>query len=776
MRTKLKSIDYRHYICIAITVASVCLGFLFPNAIPRIFESTLDLFTSLAYYFCQLFWDENPITATVTRMPSLEFAPSPFEPLRLLPWTWEEFKALWPNYWVQFFTLRNLGQYLLTVMNGLYIFAMLLSASLPLIIIIWLWIRQYLKAHNNDYNKDSTALAMWKQFVFTCVYPINRWILSFANFIRENGIYKKIWIGIWILHFNMIPICIEFVAWYIYFISGFDVTGIPYVLQKLLLDLTPMLRFIPLPIWILIGFVLLNYICRRQAFAKLYHNENKNRGFINERGVVTVIYGNMGVGKTALVTSMALSAEVQLRDMAFEILLENDFKFPNFPWCNLREEMKRQIEKHRIVDIPSVRRWVTGLREMFRYTAEHPLWWSRQRRKRRNRLDYTFGYDCRHFPMTYNDSLKITELYDAIEDYACAYFIYTVQTSLIISNYSVRTDAIYQDLGNFPIWNADFFKRDPRFMDAYSRHCHIIDFDMLRLGKRMIEENPNRNAFGFGVYLVSEIDKERKNALELKETKINEAECNQRNDLFNACLKMSRHACVIANRVFLKIICDLQRPEDWGAGGREVGEIVFIKEKGDCIPTLPFFSPYWICEGLFLWANDRWKSFYTSYIVNRSDNTLFVQLLKGLFARIEKHYVNIHNQFGCQTLYLEVESGRMNGEIRQYKYYRMPKKDFSKRYSTNCLSAIFEGDEINRVSINDLAEYAGILATAEELESQNSFFQSDISKAKRKSTVDASELKVKAPQLAISTDTPLLSAYRALFITEKRKLPSENDE
>ena len=68
-------------------------------------------------------------------------------------------------------------------------------------------------------------------------------------------------------------------------------------------------------------------------------------------------------------------------------------------------------------------------------------------RKRRNRA-HTFGYDFERYEITYNDELKIIELYDAIEDYACAYFVYTVETSLIISNYSVRTDAMMEDLGN----------------------------------------------------------------------------------------------------------------------------------------------------------------------------------------------------------------------------------------------------------------------------------------------------------------------------------------
>ena len=37
----------------------------------------------------------------------------------------------------------------------------------------------------------------------------------------------------------------------------------------------------------------------------------------------------------------------------------------------------------------------------------------------------------------------------------------------------------------------------------------FIDFDMLRMDKRLFEENPNRYAFDFGVYTISEIDKER---------------------------------------------------------------------------------------------------------------------------------------------------------------------------------------------------------------------------------------------------------------------------
>ena len=149
-------------------------------------------------------------------------------------------------------------------------------------------------------------------------------------------------------------------------------------------------------------------------------------------------------------------------------------------------------------------------------------------------------------------------------------------------------------------------------------------------------------------------------------------------------------------------------------------------------PTLPFFSTYWWTSALYGWIRARFDKFYTQYIHVRADNTLFVHLTKSIMARLGKHYKDVEDRFGSQTLHLECESGRMDGEIKKAKIYRMPKKDYSRRYSTNCLSAIFEGDVPNRVSINDLVSYAGVMATAEELALQNSHFQRDLEKRKQK--------------------------------------------
>lgn len=746
MKFNLKEIhsDYRHYICIGITFLFLGAGFLFPNALPRIGETARDFGTSIAYYFYALFLDNPdacPIRPTVLLEQSWQWAPSRWEPLKLFPWTWEEFKVLWSRYWKLWASLDNFLEYAWSLSAVLEVTLEVITLALPLAVPLWLKAQRYTddqdedEENQNPLGEDSKHLRRFKKLMYATAYPMVRWCKGFFVFVRENKLYCQTWLFLWLLYFNVISIGIAFFAFYFYFVATFDFISVYTQLVKLLLDLTPMIRFIPGAVWLVFGYFVLNHLAKETGYACLEHNERMNRGFLNERGVVTVIYGNMGTGKTRMLTSLALSAEKQLRDDALEILLETDMKFPNFPWVKLRAEIKHRMEEHKIVDVFSIRRWIRTWKKDFLYLEENGLfsWYRRRVRKGKQRNDITFGYDTEHYRTTYNDNLKIVHLFDAIEDYAQAYFVYSIQTSLIFSNYSIRVDFDRTENGHFPLYNDDFFRRNPKYQDMYSRYCHIIDFDMLRLGKRMLEENSNKNALGFGVYVVSEIDKERKNELEIrkqasskKKSRADEAEeeeCSQNNDLFNACLKMIRHATVIANRVFVKVLCDLQRPEDWGAGGREVGEVVFIEDKGEKAPTLPFYSPYWLIQSLYSIHNVFFR-FYLSYMGVREDDTLLLYLFHNTTALYSQYIDRTEKLFGCQTFYLQVESGRMDGKPKERKFFGMDKKDFSRRYSTDAMSSIF--DLPNTVSIADFIEYADIMATKEERALQHSHFQRDI--------------------------------------------------
>ena len=109
-----------------------------------------------------------------------------------------------------------------------------------------------------------------------------------------------------------------------------------------------------------------------------------------------------------------------------------------------------------------------------------------------NGNDELYGYDYGRYGVVFDDRLKVVDIWTALRAYAQLYFIYVIESSLIVSNYSIRTDNLLMDGGNFPLWNSNFFP------DCYrdSRFAHILDFDLLRLGKKVSDKA--KGCFEFG--------------------------------------------------------------------------------------------------------------------------------------------------------------------------------------------------------------------------------------------------------------------------------------
>ena len=155
--------------------------------------------------------------------------------------------------------------------------------------------------------------------------------------------------------------------------------------------------------------------------------------------------GSMGKKKTTLITDMVLPQEVLFRQKALEILQQNDMKFPYFPWIAFEDELRRCMEYGTVYNLASVKAWAALKRSRF---IRH-----------RNAQTQLYGYDYARYGTTFDDSLKISRLFEVLETYAQAYFIYVIQSSLIVTNYSVRTDNLMADNGNFPMWLTDFFPK-----------------------------------------------------------------------------------------------------------------------------------------------------------------------------------------------------------------------------------------------------------------------------------------------------------------------------
>ena len=254
----------------------------------------------------------------------------------------------------------------------------------------------------------------------------------------KNGVYLKILLWVWVINFNLLAIIIEVLAFYLYFVVSFNVGNIYIQVYKLVSDLAPMVEFVPISVWCVLAWIIFDKVRKGIAYKRLNHFERRNRGFINERPIVLMVCGTMGCKKTTAITDMALSQEVMLRDKAFEKLLINDLRFPKFPWINLENELKQAMARHEVYNLASVERFIAKRQSWYDAVEYNPSIrkaWNRHCKKTRlnpNRL--IFGYDEKRYGNAYYDKLRTYTVWEVIMIYAKLYFIYVIQSSLLISN------------------------------------------------------------------------------------------------------------------------------------------------------------------------------------------------------------------------------------------------------------------------------------------------------------------------------------------------------
>jgi len=684
---------------ILITAGLVLLGvFVFSSSYVRLWETLQDFGRSVGYYFCEMFGIPHGITPTVN-----DFSQAADNVTLPLPDNTEGFKAGAVQYFTLLFSKGNFYAWLSHIAGVITDLSKAGVILIPCIIGIWLFIKYIYGKHNTKHGKDTVPLKVFK-FISRFTYqPLKQFAQGYIAFISQNGWIWVCWLIVCALHLNLASILFGFLAYYFYFAVEFDFGTVYTQVVKLLVDLK--IPFICFPYWALLFVIypLFNRFRCRIALGRLRHYEAKNCGFINELPIVSITCGSMGKKKTTAITDMALSQEVMFRQKAMEILQSNDMKFPYFSWIKFEKELQACMEHGTVYNLATAKDWVRLKRSRFvkHGNAEWQL----------------YGYDYRRYGLTYDDGLKVSNIFEVLETYAQAYFIYVIESSLIVANYSIRTDNRLMDEGNFPIWLTDFFPKNHR---RCSRHAHILDFDILRLGKKVLENNPRAGSFEFGVVAISEVGKERGNNLELKEVKKDKDAANQKNDLFNSWLKMCRHSATVDNFPFIKVFTDEQRPESWGADARDLCDIVNIAQSSEQKLALPFYT---IEDMISEWAFNRFINLYYDFRFHRGDNTLLVHILKSVTAWLWKRNIKVYNTYGYSLLKIEKERGTMDGKVDKKKYYIMNRKIYARRFSTDCFSDYFNDmARQSRVGLNDYREYVTEKASVDELLAQNSYF------------------------------------------------------
>ena len=682
---------------VALTIAFILLGaFVFRVAYCRTIEALIDLYGSFKYYFCVLFgFPVDGIPSVAERSKVLNWS-------IFLPADFETFKANCIFFFTLFISKENFLSWLNVTGGKAGVWAKIFVILLPCILAVIIAIKRLYAKGNTKHNVDTIPLRVFKKISTITYQPTKRFICGYIDFLREHNWIWISWLIMWAFHLNIASIVIEFFAYYFFFSVSFRVDTIYTQFVKLAIDLQPFLRFFPWWSLVIAGYCLFYNFRKEIALNRLRHFEAKNCGFVNELPIVSMACGSMGKKKTTLITDMTLSQEVMFRQKALSILQENDMKFPYFPWILFEKELQKCMEYHTVYNLATVKEWVNKKRRRYE--------------KHVGTTGQLYGYDEERYGIIYRDGLKESHIFNILETYAQAYFIYVLQSSLIVSNYAIRTDSEILDAGNLPMWLTDFFSDNVR-KGGYS---HVLDFDVLRLGKKVLENNQKAGSFEFGVVAITEIGKERGNNLELKEVKKTVNETNQKNDLFNSWLKMCRHSATVDNYPFIKVFTDEQRPESWGADSRDLCEIITILSAGEQRLALPFYT---IEEMIIEWVYCRFIDLYADFRYRRGNNTLLVYILKSVTAWLWKRNTRIYNKYGYSVLTVAKQAGTMDGKIRRKKYYLCNRKIYSKRFSTDCFSDYFNEMARNaKTGINDYIEYATEKASVSELKEQHSYF------------------------------------------------------
>lgn len=196
----MKKVDYRHFICLAVTIGFVAISiFVFPLAFARLLESFKDIGTSAAYYFEILFSGSSDREVTVNNLTELSFE-MPFD----MPNTWEEFQARFSNYWSVWTSASNFEMYLELILSLFTTFAYVVAYALPFVAVIFVLRLIFGGKVNNDYNKDSSPLGAWKKSCKKVYAPTKAWFAEFALFLSEHRAYPILWACSWLYNFNVV--------------------------------------------------------------------------------------------------------------------------------------------------------------------------------------------------------------------------------------------------------------------------------------------------------------------------------------------------------------------------------------------------------------------------------------------------------------------------------------------------------------------------------------------------------------------------------------------
>ena len=230
MWKKIKKMDYRHYIALAVLLGTAALGFLYQWNFARIREAGRDLGRAFLYMIASFFDRADELAAAQTV--------NTFSGVNLWDAVGVDMDGLiarWSGVWSQIFVGENFAYYLLFLLfKSIQIIYMvcwvLIVGMIVLFPILMTW-----DSTNNDYGKDTRPLALWKRFIGRPFRAVVCWCRDFGAFFAERP-YFKIFLVMWAFYFGIFTVFVEFFAYWLWLLVSLDLASAGVQLLKLAAD------------------------------------------------------------------------------------------------------------------------------------------------------------------------------------------------------------------------------------------------------------------------------------------------------------------------------------------------------------------------------------------------------------------------------------------------------------------------------------------------------------------------------------------------------------
>jgi hypothetical protein len=712
-------------VCIVIIIASAVLGgVFFGQCYRRIWYALGDLWHSIIYYFAKLFLDLDP-DVTVNNLKGVELPR-----LIILPENIELFIIKLKIYGKMLITLESLNVYGNYISSLLLWLSYFILAAVPIVCIAVVLGGMYEKQVNNDYAQDTkpTHVARW---IYERAYlPVKRRVCKFCKFVIKNKRYWQICAAVWLFNINGVTIIIEVLAYYFYFAASLDFSTLYLQVYKLLLDIS--LPLYILPSWVLwITALILFDVWRRHKAQKIIDKyEEHDEDVVADLPLSSFAIGSQGTQKTTFITDLALTMQKYFRQTALDKMIKISLRFPDFPWILLEKNIQFLCDRHYVYNLKTMRDWINTLRHYHNIDGVNAKRAAARYMRAHRRYNYNngmYGYDGTIYPTTYNDRLTVTDIFDAMQDYAQLYIIYCMISTLIVSNYGIRSDEVIDDKGNLPIVDNNFFKRNAAENIKRSQYSIINNFDGQRLGNKMCKDNPFVNAFELGIYAITEIGKERGNKDDYEGLKKSDETANPKNDLIPLDTMLDRHKCTVDFFPFVRNIYDDQRDQNLNAREREPVTVFAIQSSSDYKTPPVLFA---LDELLATFAGALYKKFYLIDRKNKGNNTLLKYVVDKIYNTINQHFIRITSKYSFSKVEFKVRCELVEGESQAVSYYLMKKKIHADRFNTAAYGGFYDYKYQNStVGLNDCERYHSTTADIVELQKQNSYLINSLTKA-----------------------------------------------